>query len=155
MAQQKKPITVSNQNILYAKRTERGYDICESDWERLKGKLQQVSVPYRWIAVIASALVGAGITCAIDVLCIASEPSDVIITLSTMPKFWIAICCGVAGVLLYWVDYEHSSHTKKDVSDIIDDMKHIESRFAKDTIQTLEQQEEIPETKSSYIGFIK
>lgn len=154
MAQPKKPITVSNQNVLYAKRTERGYDICESDWERLKKKLQHVSVPYQWIAAIASALVGAAITCAIDVWCLVSEPSESSVILTTMPKFWIAICCGVAGILLYWVDYEHCTHTKKNVADIIDDMNHIESRFTKETIQSIEPQENVIEAKS-FIGFMK
>ena len=151
---QKKPIAISNQNILYAKRPERGYDISESDWERLKNKLEKVSVPYPWIAIIASTLIGAAITCAIDVWCIVSEPTNTNITLSTMPKFWIAICCGVAGILLYWVDYEHGSHIKTDVSDILEDMNHIENRFTKDTLQTIESQEEKAESKT-YIGFIK
>lgn len=128
-----KPITLSSENLLYSKRQEGSYAICESDWQRLKNKLKSISVPQKWINGIASVCLGAAIACIIELYCEGcnSEEFDYVAS----PRFIVALIALVIGVAAYIIDYDRGKHVSQNVDSIVEEMNFIESKFTKDIVQ--------------------
>lgn len=131
MAKSKKPITLSRSNIVYPKREEGCYPISETDWQRLKMRLDRVRAPYRWVNSFAFAFIGAAISTFFELINSRQE----IDSLCSEPKFWIIIICVIIGLLLLYIDYERSRIIKSNIEDVSMEMTQIENQFTKDSNQ--------------------